>query len=182
VLTTVYFVYDAALFPIIAAAREQTLSLDVADTYDAVGVVLAVVWGISMIAQIAAILAWLSRSVDNLQPLTGQRPISSPRMSILWWFIPIANLWQPFRIIRDLREKTARGPVGAGLVLAWWLLFLGTSFLNVFVQGSAFATLDDFTRFAILSIGVDVLFAVEFLLALRLFGSIQRDAEDRAAN
>lgn len=99
----------------------------------------------------------------------------------VWWFIPFANLVQPFRILRDLRENLASGPVGAGLVLGWWLAFLGTGILSYVALGMPYNTLEDIVAVGVVSVVTDILFIVEFLLALRLFGAIQRDAEARAA-
>src|SRR5207302_6246087 len=53
--------------------------------------------------------AWVSRTVDNVPVLGGGRPSVTPRWSIGWWFVPIANLVKPFQIVRELHDRLAIG-------------------------------------------------------------------------
>ena len=75
------------------------------------------------LATAIAYLAWLSRTVDNVPELRGGRPSVTPRWSIGWWFIPLANLVKPYQIVRDIHDRLAigAGPGGGWIVLAWWV-------------------------------------------------------------
>jgi hypothetical protein len=78
-----------------------------------------------------AFLAWLSRVVDNVPALTGATPIHGPREAIGWWFVPLANMFVPYLIVRDtmtILAGTLRGQ--AGIVTAWWLLFMGSNLVS----------------------------------------------------
>ena len=93
------------------------------------GVILgvAVVFLISLLVTLGsfiAMLAWLSRSVDNSWYLLGGNPEWSPGWSIGWWFIPFANIVMPLLVILDLNKRMARGigSAGTALVIAWWVV------------------------------------------------------------
>ncbi len=78
-----------------------------------------------------AFLAWLSRSVDNVAGLGGGTPVATPTMSIVWWFVPVANLVMPYRTVADLYRRMAPSErVGTGLVLAWWVVWILGNFVS----------------------------------------------------
>lgn len=77
------------------------------------------------LASAVAVLAWLSRVVENVPPLTGVTPARSPRGAIGWWFVPFANLVIPYQVVRDtLRQLRTSDARPEGLVLAWWLIWI----------------------------------------------------------
>jgi hypothetical protein len=74
-----------------------------------------------------AFIGWLARSVANVPALTGRRTSRGPRGAVGWWFVPIANLWVPYTIVRDVhrRLEERHGPLPlAGALRAWWILWL----------------------------------------------------------
>jgi len=78
------------------------------------------------IAAAIAFLAWLSRVVDNVASAGLAATGVTPRWSIAWWFIPIANLGMPYEVVRSVLvglagRESRRQP---GLLVAWWFLFL----------------------------------------------------------
>jgi len=73
-----------------------------------------------------AFLAWLSRSVENVPALGGGKPLVTPRWSIGWWFVPVANLLKPYQIARDLHDRMGLGESSGGgwIIVSWWVLFV----------------------------------------------------------
>ena len=77
---------------------------------------------------------WVYRINANSHGLTPHVMKFSPGWSVGWWFIPIANLWQPFRIMSELYRvnetpaewRTAKPPT---VILIWWTL-------NIVIQAS----------------------------------------------
>lgn len=128
VLTVVEFIARAiagtAYIVLGTAAGSGAIGEDGA-TAAILGAVLAVVISSAIaFATFIAMLAWLSRSVDNSWYLLGGTPEWSPGWSIGWWFVPFANLVVPMLIVFDLNKRMARG-VGEprpALVIAWWIL------------------------------------------------------------
>ena len=46
-------------------------------------------------------LIWFYRSNKNIHAF-GAREVSSPRMAVIWWFIPILNLWKPYQLAQQI--------------------------------------------------------------------------------
>jgi len=45
-------------------------------------------------------LYWFYRANKNTH-IFGATGISSPTMAVIWWFIPILNLWKPYKVAKD---------------------------------------------------------------------------------
>ena len=71
---------------------------------------------------------WLYRAVSNVRIRTGDSQ-SGPGMSVGWWFIPIANLFMPYKVLADLWKRTFSDN-SAGLVAIFWLGWIATSFVD----------------------------------------------------
>ncbi|MDQ6885331.1 MAG: DUF4328 domain-containing protein [Candidatus Dormibacteraeota bacterium] len=72
-------------------------------------------------------LAWFARAYRNLPALGGQNLQWSPRSAVLWWFVPLANLFMPYRIMAEIWKVSSEGRhalAGRVLLLAWWLTWL----------------------------------------------------------
>jgi Domain of unknown function (DUF4328) len=80
----------------------------------------------TLIAAAIALLAWLSRVVDDTPALGGGQPLATPRASIVWWFVPIASFVMPFRIVADTWRRLALDAAGMRVAIlgAWWTLWL----------------------------------------------------------
>jgi hypothetical protein len=127
-------------------------------------------------------LAWQSRTIDNEAPLgIGPSPWS-PAMSIVWWFIPFANLVQPYRIHRDMWIRYV-GATGVRLVLWWWVAYLGSSLITNAAGRIWLAaeTLEAVKVGLLIWLVADVANALAVFPALRLVTRIQRGAESLAA-
>ena len=65
----------------------------------------AIIWClyyISYIGLIVAFLMWISRASKNLSALGASNQKFSPGWAVGWWFIPIAWLWQPYRVTAEI--------------------------------------------------------------------------------
>src|SRR5664280_3922104 len=52
-----------------------------------------------------AFMRWTWRSLHNGVHLGAGEGISSPRMSVIAWFIPLYNLARPYQIVIDLHDR-----------------------------------------------------------------------------
>lgn len=50
-------------------------------------------------------LAWLYRNTKNAGVL-GHAPRTTPVMAVVWWFVPIAHLFRPYRVLKELYWAT----------------------------------------------------------------------------
>lgn len=74
-----------------------------------------------------AFLGWLSRTVEITPALGGGTPRASPAWSIIWWFVPVAFLWKPYTVVREVWERlaTPERSGGGALIVGWWLAWIG---------------------------------------------------------
>lgn len=97
--------------------------------------------GVPELLLIPLFIWWARRATCNVPALGATRPTFSPGWSVAWWFVPIANLFLPLRVLNQAwrasdpelpptdndgwRVKTI--PL---LLPAWWLFFVLTSILT----------------------------------------------------
>jgi hypothetical protein len=104
-------------------------------------------------------IVWLWRVRSNVEALAGPQ---TQRLGKGWaigcWVCPIVNFWFPYRYVVDVwRASKPSGGGGDGLVLAWWLTFMGAGVVAQFRRS------DTDTAAAI---GVCVLFVAAAALAV----------------
>jgi hypothetical protein len=94
------------------------------------------VYGWAIILLAIAFWCWISRTVDNEPPLGAGTPRDSPRWSIGWWFVPIADFWRPYLVVREAwdRLSSPARPAGGRIVETWWITLLGGFFLGKVAQ------------------------------------------------
>lgn len=136
------------------------------------------------VASAVAFLCWLSRSVENSPPLGAGTPVRSPRESIGWWFVPFASLLIPYQIVRDLYERlaTPQRDGKGGLVLGWWILFIGGAVVAVAARAASSpdATAEQLLTASQMTILSDVVDAIGIGFALWLIHELQARADLRA--
>jgi hypothetical protein len=157
------------------AGRASVSDLETFDSLHANGAVAeTVIFG----ATIVAWLAWQWRTIDNEARLRIGPSPWSPAMSIVWWFVPFANLVQPYRIHRDMYVRYV-GP-RAGVVLLWWLAYIGSSLMLNFAGRVwlALETLDGLQSGLILWFVADLASALAVFPAVALVSRIQRPSEE----
>jgi hypothetical protein len=78
-------------------------------------------------------LLWQYRAHANLYAFTVPELEYRPRRAVIWWFVPVANLWRPFEALRELWK--ASGPqvrwwerTTWRLIGWWWVAWLFTGF------------------------------------------------------
>jgi uncharacterized protein DUF4328 len=186
IVDAINVVLDLSFFPLLDRAEAGLVSDAEANAFDSIFGMSGVAQAAVILATAVAFLAWLSRIVENIPLLGGGQPLASPRAAIGWWFVPFANLVQPFRIVADAyrRLATAQPAPGLWLVTLWWLLWIVGNLvsnvaLRVVLQENP--TIADL-RLEFLAYAVsDVLTAVAAVLAVIVVRRMQRWADDRAA-
>lgn len=149
-----------------------------ADAVDAFYGITAVGGLLLYLATGVVFIIWFHRVRLNAEPLgSGWPQRFSPGWAIGSWFIPLANLWIPMRIAVDVWNASdpgarhggpspawpggggPRGPAGgvggAGLVLCWWLAWVGGYLLSGLTR--AMDTTTEVTDYG----GMQAVYAVE---------------------
>ncbi len=154
----------------------------------------AAIGGLYLAAYIAAVvgfLAWMYRAHKNLDAL-GYDSRFYPRDTIIWWFIPIANLFRPYQVMKEIWKGSHPDLGHASLELyassspllpVWWALWIVSSFIGNRLFFALFSqpTVSDLIRNDILSIVADSISLTALGLALILMWRITRNQVRKAA-
>ena len=94
-------------------------------------------------------IVWLHRARKNVDAWQPQFQRHSPGWAIGGWFVPIAGMVIPYRVVSDVLLDSDR-PHNAWrrtnpLVLTWWLLWIGSDVLALITRGST-GTVDALLR------------------------------------
>jgi hypothetical protein len=76
------------------------------------------------------LLMWQHRAYSNLRPL-GQSASYTPGWAVGYWFIPIINLFRPYRVYRELLTPSGDSKPVTNLVGWWWLTFIGSCIVSI---------------------------------------------------
>lgn len=180
--SAIYFVYGVTLVNRLA---DGTLDPSDAQQFVTTSGALDSGWALLSISAAGAFLAWLSRSVDNAPPLGAGTPSFSPRWSIGWWFVPLANLIIPYRMVHELHGRLAIGerPNGSGVVGAWWLAFIGGGLLSRILSALASSpatTVESIRGIFVFASLAEILVVASAILAIVVVRQIEGRQELRA--
>lgn len=142
----------ASIITLILTSYENLHFLFVGGTDDALYEMDAVVGSISSIIEFIVIiiaLYWFYRANQNINSF-GAKEISSPIMTIIWWFVPILQLWKPYKIAQQI-WKSSKPETGlstgtewknlpsSNIIKLWWILgILPLLIVSIFVFYSIF--------------------------------------------
>jgi hypothetical protein len=79
-------------------------------------------------------LRWIHRMAYNAR-IRARVMHFTPGWAVGWYFIPIAYWWKPFQAMKEIWDKSveqagAHGREAAGLLGAWWALWISESLLS----------------------------------------------------
>ena len=155
-----------------------------ADAFDATTAGIASTYLLVLIVAAIAYIAWLSRSVDNVPALGAGTPPHSPRGAIGWWFVPFASFVVPFQIVADLHDRLATATDSGRarpLLIAWWLTWLGGSFIGYATALAGDDTVDQLKAQVGIQMFSDAVTVVAAILAILVVRRIVRREDARAA-
>jgi Domain of unknown function (DUF4328) len=175
VLDSIGLVQDLLGLQLVDRIADGTITVEEADAYDQQVALHSLAWFAVYIPTVIAFLAWLSRAVANVPALGAGEPPSSPRASIGWWFVPIANLWKPYGIVKGVHERLKAVAGGAGPmfpVLAWWLFWIAGSVVDnlaarLFLAGDDLATLRNGMTISAVGNALTIVAAILAILVVR---------------
>ena len=143
ILAMAYFSFFAYFLKQLTIEPEKTINqygaftgfMETMSNNESLALVLLLILMIPLIANVVLTFIWLYRANANIRTL-GKRHLNfSPRATIIWWFIPLANLIAPYQIVAELwrhslnmvQNKNYRR---TGILLIWWLCFISSNFFD----------------------------------------------------
>jgi hypothetical protein len=154
-----------------------------ADRFDATTSLIAGAYVLVLIVAAIAYVAWLSRAVEDAPALGAGTPPHSPRGAIGWWFVPFASFVVPFQIVADLHDRLATASDhdrARPLLVAWWLTWLGGSFIGYATRLPGDQTVDQLKASVGIEMVSDAVTVVAAVLAILVVRRIVRREDARA--
>ena len=119
----------------------------------ALGFVAVLHWAASIISTIVAIIAlvvflvWFYRANRNLRALGGSELRFTPGWAVVWWFIPIANLFMPYFATVEMAKASDPSVWSTDrqgrdrmkrpwLILFWWVFSLTSGIAFIIASAS----------------------------------------------
>ena len=124
---------------------------------------------------------WLRKAYRNLYHF-GNKTSNTPGWVIVDFFIPIVNLVQPYKNMKELYEKTF-GENETKLVWGWWLTLLATNFINRYVNSFAKnenTTNSDIANWIAIGIAGHLIQIVSLILAILVIKKITNKQTEKA--
>ena len=67
-------------------------------------------------------LAWVYAANRSLRTQHGPAMRFTPAMSVVWFFVPIANLVKPYEVVQEIWQVSRQNPSDEGRIVLWWWL------------------------------------------------------------
>jgi hypothetical protein len=154
------------------------------DSNDARQVIVALVWLVAFVAGVITFLFWLHSATSNLWRIGAMSPKFTPGWSVGWWFVPIANLFKPYQVLKEVwvgsTPDDPEYPMGVKPVWSWlrwyWVAYLVGGWLGwmVFQMSSGAEVIDELLASAFVSLLSDSTFAVAGTLLFVYVGEVTR--------
>ena len=83
---------------------------------------------------VISFLMWVNRASKNLASIGVENQIFGPLAAVVWWFVPIASLWMPYRVVAEIwtGSHPQKHPPPPILIL-WWLAWVISNFVAAMV-------------------------------------------------
>ena len=124
---------------------------------------------------------WVVDAQRNVRDLGAEHLTFTPGWAVGWFFVPIANLWKPYQMMRELWQASARPDNWPAvdvppLVGLWWGAWIGSRMLGTFINASAgpLDTVPDLIRITWWSIMGSFVDIAAYLLVMKVVASITR--------
>jgi hypothetical protein len=103
-------------------------------------IIAALILVIGIVALIVT-LYWFYRANKNIHAF-GTKEVSSPIMAVVWWFIPILDLWKPHSVAQQIWKASNpqiilsnsiewKNSPRSNIIIFWWVLFLLSIFIGI---------------------------------------------------
>jgi Domain of unknown function (DUF4328) len=138
--------------------------------------VLALLASNVQLAAAILVIVWLWRTIKNIEAFPGRHTGMGPGWAIGAWFVPIANIWLPFRLMLQVAAEELSGGWFLPAIVVWWVSYLTSSLMVLLIPGDSRPELADTMAAA----GTFVLAGIALCVLVFTIGRAQQDRIDRA--
>ncbi|KAF0092923.1 MAG: hypothetical protein E1N59_3321 [Puniceicoccaceae bacterium 5H] len=158
-------------------------SLATAHAQSGVELSLGLIYLLLFLVTAVCFLTWVYRAHSNVREWGARDMSGSPSMSVVWFFIPLANLYFPYKHTRELcqasrnprdwRNQTAH----LNRVGLWWAAWIGAGVIGQITTQYALGmdeTVENYLRLYQLGVAAQAISAFSAFFAIRVVSTITR--------
>jgi hypothetical protein len=160
---------------LISRLDDGAASFEAANDYFRLSRLLSVPQLLATVLSVFFFLRWQHLAVRTAKML-GLEPGTTPGWAVAWWFVPLANLYDPYLVMRGLWRCLGGTPKRTAAVSAWWTAWVlgGTAWC---IQQYLFWTLEAepllITSALLAAFVAQVILTVGALLCMAVIAQIQ---------
>lgn len=165
------------------AAMNEWLAIFGPDTSDDETVlIITLLMAIPELVVVVAGMVWIYRATRNLFFLRISYLAISPSWSVWWFFIPVAFLWMPVKVMQQIYAATMyehnwRKHSNSGRIVWWWITFWVAGLLAMGVPSRLSEGNDESTTLVVYGI-----YCVISVVSILLFAGIVKDVTKKQSS
>jgi len=90
--------------------------------------IVVALWWLAYLASAVAIASFLYRANKNARALAGVVLEYTPGWTVAWFFMPVLNLWKPYRAVQEMFAVSQ--PRATGTLAVWWGSWIGMNIMG----------------------------------------------------
>tara|TARA_Y100000817_G_C16666942_1_gene459721 strand:+ start:56 stop:685 length:630 start_codon:yes stop_codon:yes gene_type:complete len=139
---------------------------------------------ISRIILIITFLMWIHRAYSNLPILGKYSPKTTPGWAVGWWFIPFANLFKTFGVMKELYILTGEdgAKISTNILGLWWAFWIFSIFIYAIFNIRSITNLEDYLGNIAINLFVTIMEIIAGILFLKILTSITYSQEIKSTN
>ena len=158
------------------ALAGETVTIEEAEANDNEQLIADGVYLGAFVLSAIGVLTWIHKAVKNLDR-AGPLGEYSPRLAVLYWFVPLLQLVKPYQVMAEIWQRTHGIGSFSKLIIPWWVTWLGANVLGWFEYFSRMDTVGSSSLESLVLIGrlgmvADVVLVVSGGLLLALIWRI----------
>ena len=140
------------------------------------------------VATIVMFCVWTYRMNANIHALGAANLRFTPGWAVGWYFIPIANLWKPYQVMKEI-WRASKNPSGwhdeasSSIVGYWWFWWIISNVeISIGSSPDEEVLVTTVTPFGLLLVAIDVIAAISAYRVVKQVGIFQAEAGDRSVS
>lgn len=159
---------------------------------DVVTLLLGISWLIIYITTVVHFCKWMCRANKNVRGFGAYDLTDSPGWAAGWFFIPIANLYKPYKAMSEIARASIspqswRNVTTPGIVVGWWVMWIistmaGNASTRMGFQAGLKGSLSLVQSAYLVDILANITMMIAGILAIKVITSIQQNQDKLIAN
>tara|TARA_B100000945_G_scaffold204220_1_gene164192 strand:+ start:56 stop:697 length:642 start_codon:yes stop_codon:yes gene_type:complete len=134
---------------------------------------------VSLITLVITFLMWIHRAYSNLPFLGNVNPKTTPGWAVGWWFIPIAFLFKPFSVMKEIYIWSGAdgAKISTNILGLWWTFWICSHILQQITFRLPSTNLEEYSVIIVIDLIYYIVEIFAGILFLKILTSITYSQE-----